>query len=129
MQRFGQGELVSEPCRDATVSIASGVGDGPVEFPLLEMGPLVAVPVAQKRVLEPAAEGATEVHDRGRAGDGGVEVADGFGVGRILGDPADVAGVVASDLPGGEGCREDVEVVRLVGRIGSGAPAGAVAEA
>lgn len=98
------------------MSVFDWIGDGPVEFPLLDERPLVALFVTQERVLEPAAEGAAEVHDRCRAGDGVVEVADGLGVGCIGCDPAEMAGVFASDLSGGEGGCEDVEVVCLVGR-------------
>src|SRR5664279_463803 len=62
---FRDAELLAEPPRGAAVAVADGVGDGPVEFPLLDVGPLVTVLVAQERVLECASEAAAEVHDRG----------------------------------------------------------------
>ena len=92
------------------MSVADGVGDCPVEFPLLKVGPLVAVFVAEERVLQAAAEASAEVHDRGWARDDVVEVPDGLFVGRVLGDPADVVGVFASDLGGSEGSGDDVQV-------------------
>lgn len=91
--------------------VLDGIGDGPVELPLLAVGPLVAVFVSQKRVLESAAKAATEVHDRGGSGNGVVEVADCVGVWCVLGDPPDSLGVLAPDFGGCEGGGEDVDLV------------------
>jgi hypothetical protein len=121
-QWLGQIEVVLEPSRHATVLVADGVGDRPVEFPLLEVGPLVAVFVAEKRVLEAAAEASAQVGDRGGAGDGVVEVPDDLGIGCVLGDPADVVGVFASDLGSSEGGGDDVQVPCLEGRCRPEAP-------
>lgn len=90
--------------------IAGGVGNRPVEFPLLEVGPLVAAFVAKESVLEAAAEASAEVHDPGGAGDDVVEVPHGLVVGRVLGDPADMVGAFGADLGGCEGGGDDVQV-------------------
>lgn len=81
LQWLSQAEFVSEPTWDAAIQVADRVGDGPVEFPLLDERPLVAFFVAQECVLEAAAQASAEVHDRGGAGDDVVEVADCLGVG------------------------------------------------
>jgi hypothetical protein len=112
----------THPLGDTAIQVAVRVGDHPVEFPPLHERPLVASLVTQERVLKPAAEGAAETHDRGRARNGVVEVAHGLGVGCVGCDPAETPGVFAADLSGGECGGEDVVVVCLVGRFNCDGP-------
>ena len=97
----GETEVVSEPCWDAVIDVADGVGDGPVEFPPLEWGHWWSSSWRRSvcRRLLPWAPRRSMI-EVGR--DDVVEVADGLGVG-CEDREQPTRWVFAADLGSGEG--------------------------